>query len=121
MKYLIALSAFVASVAAWEVTIYENANYGGWSKSYSNSWNTNQKILLSGYLNDATSSFIFSGDRNDLDLKVNSITLYKNYDSDGNCNDQIGYSCGSWSDNQISAANNDQLSCIQISYHVFGC
>ncbi|KAF8927989.1 hypothetical protein BGZ47_001876, partial [Haplosporangium gracile] len=96
MKNLIALSALLASVAAWDVTIYENAGYGGWNQRYSNSWNTNQKILLSGKYNDGTSSFVFNGDRNGLNQKVTSITLYKDYDSNGNCSGQIGYSCGSW-------------------------
>ncbi|KAF9289465.1 hypothetical protein BGZ68_009269 [Mortierella alpina] len=121
MKYLIALSAFLATAAAWDITIYEHANSGGWSQSWSNSWNTNQKILLSGRYNDGASSFVFNGNRNGLNQKVTSITLYKHYDANGNCSGQMGYSCGSWSVNQISAANNDQLSCIQVKYHFAGC
>ncbi|KAF9419825.1 hypothetical protein BGZ94_009308 [Podila epigama] len=124
MKNILALSALstlIASAAAWDITIYEHADQGGWSKWWSNAWNSNQKILLSGGYNDATSSFTFNGDRNGLNQKVNSITLYEHYDSNGNCYGQIGYSCGSWAVHMVSPANNDKLSCIQIKYHTLGC
>ncbi|KAF9419826.1 hypothetical protein BGZ94_009309 [Podila epigama] len=118
---LSALSAFIASAAAWDITIYQHADYKGWSKKWSNAWNANQKILLSGTHNDATSSFIFNGNRNGLNQKVTSITLYEHYDSKGNCYGQIGYSCGGWAVNRVSAVNNDKLSCIQVKYHLTGC
>ncbi|KAF9960410.1 hypothetical protein BGZ72_007068 [Mortierella alpina] len=123
MKYLIALSALLASATAWQVTIYQHGEFSvdGWSKTYSNTWNVNQKILLPAQYNDRTSSFVFIGDRNGLRQKVNSITFYKHYDANGNCSGQMGYSCGSWTVNQISPANNDQLSCIQVKYHLTGC
>ncbi|KAF9419827.1 hypothetical protein BGZ94_009310 [Podila epigama] len=120
---LSALSALIATAAAWELRIYEHADYNpgdkGWNAKYTNS--VNQKILLSGKYNDGTSSFTFSGNRNNLGQKITSITLYEHYDSKGNCYGQIGYSCGGWAVKRVSAANNDKLSCIQVKYHTLGC
>ncbi|KAF9419828.1 hypothetical protein BGZ94_009311 [Podila epigama] len=122
---LSALSAFIASAAAWDITIYQNADYNqntpGWSKKWTYAWNSSQKIFLSGKHNDGTSSFIFNSDRNNLKQSVNSITLYEHYDANGNCYGQIGYSCGSWAVNRVSAVNNDKLSCIHVKYHVVRC